>query len=122
MAEPGPVSWAGPAHVDFYFILFYFYLFIIIYYNIKIFKKNEKFKKKSKNPLKKNCDFSQIFFYQFCIISDCIFTNPVLKYLFFFEIFQKKNKQKYILFSCIRPNPKKFPSIFSLKDCIFLMF
>jgi hypothetical protein len=26
------------------------------------------------------------------------------------------------LFSCIRSNPKNFPSIFSLKDCIFLMF
>jgi hypothetical protein len=35
MAEPGPVSWAGPAHVD-------FYLFIILYYNIKILKKKQK--------------------------------------------------------------------------------
>jgi hypothetical protein len=51
MAEP------GPAHVDFYFILFY--LFIIIYYNIK---KNEKNSKKiSKNPLKNICDFLKYF-------------------------------------------------------------
>jgi len=54
MAEPGPVSWAGPAHVD-------FYLFIIIYYNIKILKKNEKFKKKIQKSFKKNCDFLKYF-------------------------------------------------------------
>jgi len=55
MAEPGPVSWAGPAHVD-------FYLFIILYYNIKILKK--KTKKNSKNfhnPFEKFVIFSNIF-------------------------------------------------------------
>jgi len=40
MAKPGPVSWASPAHIDFYFI--FIYLFIIIYYNIKKYKKNPK--------------------------------------------------------------------------------
>jgi len=34
--------------------------------------------------------------------------------------FLRKNKKKYFVF--IRPNPKNFPSIFSLKDCIFFMF
>jgi hypothetical protein len=56
VAEPDPVSWAGPAHVDFYFYYFY-YLFIIIYYNIK--KKNSK--KKFKNPFEKFVMFSNIF-------------------------------------------------------------
>jgi len=57
-------------------------------------------------------------------------TDMVLKYLIFFEMFLKnwklkkkvkifklisfqKNKNK-ILFSCIRPNPKSFPSILFL--------
>jgi hypothetical protein len=46
-------------------------------------------------------------------------TKPVLKYPVFSEIFQKKkfetfSKRKKI-FCCIRPNPKIFPSIFSIK-------
>jgi len=55
MAEPGPVSWAGPAHVEFYFI--FIYLFIIIYYNIK----NEKIPKNLKIPFEKFVIFSNIF-------------------------------------------------------------
>ena len=34
--------------------------------------------------------------------------------------FSKKTKKKHFVF--IRPNPKNFPSMFSLKDCIFFMF
>jgi len=54
MAELGPVSWAGPAHVD-------FYLFIILYYNIKILKKKEKKSKNFHNPFEKFVIFSNIF-------------------------------------------------------------
>jgi hypothetical protein len=102
MAEP------GPAHVD-------FYLFIIIYYNIKILKKkNEKFKKKkSKNPLKKIVIFSNIFLPILHNIGLYIYTvkyKPGIKIPVFLRNIskKKKNKQKYILFSCIRPSPKEF--------------
>jgi hypothetical protein len=36
--------------------------------------KQKQKQKNLKNPLKKICDFSHIFFYQFCIISGYIFT------------------------------------------------
>jgi len=54
MAEPGPISWADPAHVD-------FFLFIILYYNIKILKKTKKNSKIFHNPFEKFVIFSNIF-------------------------------------------------------------
>jgi len=100
MAEP------GPAHVD-------FYLFIIIYYNIKILKKKTKNskKKKSKNPLKKIVIFSNIFLPILHNIGLYIYTvkyKPGIKIPVFLRNISKKKKQKYILFSCIRPSPKEF--------------
>ena len=76
---------------------------------IIIIIKTKKFQKSFQKMLR----FSKIFFYQFFIISGCIFTmqntNSVLKYPVFSEIFQKK------LFSCIRPNSKFFLSTFFKK-------
>jgi len=81
----------------------------IIIIIIIIIIKTKKFQKSFQKMLR----FSKIFFYQFFIISGCIFTmqntNSVLKYPVFSEIFQKK------LFSCIRPNSKFFLSTFFKK-------
>jgi len=122
MAEPGPVSWAGPAHVD-------FYLFIIIYYNIKILKKKRKIqKKKIQKSFKKIVIFSNIFLPILHNIRLYIYTvkyKPGIKIPVFLRNISKK-KQKYILFSCIRPSPKKFSKhVFMFKkkkNCIFLTF
>jgi len=128
---------SGPAQPS-YLILYN------IYYIIILFKKTKKIQIFFKKSFKKIVIFSNMFLPIFHNIKLYIYT---VKYKFgmkiagFLRNISKKNQnifkkisknfqinfpfqkqKKNILFSCIRPNLKNFPSIFSLKDCIFIMF
>ena len=120
-----------------YLILYNIYYIIILYIFLKT-------KTNFKNHLKKIVIFSNIFLsilhniglyiytlkYKFGIKIPIFLWNISKKIQNILKIISKtfklislfKNKKIYILFSCIRPNPKNFQCIFSLKNYFFLMF
>jgi hypothetical protein len=114
---PGPVIWAGPAHM---FLIIFINIYIYIY--IYLFKKFQKIPK----ILKKNYDFLKYFLPNLYNIRLYIYTikyKSGIKILGFLRDISKKKFQnifKKKLFSCIRPNPKNFPSMFSLKKKIWV--
>jgi len=124
-----------------YLIYIYIYIYIYIFF---FFTKTKRIQKNFKNHFKKILIFLNIFLPILHNIGLYIYTvkyKSGIKIPDFSEIFQKKKfktfskkyqkllnqfpflkkkQKKYFVF--IRPNPKNFPNIFSLKDCIFFMF